>query len=115
MADKKAGGNIFEAVNNFSGLLTFLSVAVAIVFYFTSIQTALVGLESSHVEVKEQHRTQALVIARVENELKDKQRDHVAFGHQMNNVTSSLHSIEKVNMRLEITLNNLNKRLEIMK
>lgn len=101
-----------EKLNAFSGILSMISIIAAILFYFASIQGDVLALREEHKILIKALESQMELTRNITYSLQDKKRDHADLFAKLDNTERCIQNIEKVMMRLEITLNSLDKKLE---
>jgi hypothetical protein len=101
-----------QHLNNYASLLSFVTVLVAAVIYFTGFNTDLTDLKRGQGNIVEAGEKNIKISERIEDSLKEKDRDHIEFSKQMTTSNRIQTDMVRVMDRLEITLNSIDKKLE---
>lgn len=116
MAENKNGRvDLLKTINDFSGSLTWVTIVIAIVLFFSGFKYDVKSLLDAQAEVKEIHKTRSLNIAFIKESLKDKDRDHQEFHKKVDRVEKNQVNLEQVINRLDFTLKVLNDKLDKIK
>lgn len=103
---------IIESVNKFSSLLSFLTVIIAVILFFVRIDSGISNLQASmdsHSTVVEKRGE---MMQEIKESLTDKDRDHEEFNKQMQRLIDIQDKLVPTLVRLQITLDEINKKLE---
>ena len=110
---------MMKGINTYSGVLTFVTFIAAVLFYVFGFQTQLDGLSKDHVtertSQKEYQEQTIAVLTEIRDSLKEKGHDHKIFYDQVKENIVAVNEVSKAMIRISISLENIDKKLERMR
>jgi len=101
---------VIKHVNNFSGIWTLISIIIAVVIFFVRIDTTLGKLDTKSNTITSGMSAQNTALIKISEQLKDKDRDHIEFAKQGEKSIVILDRLSRVMIKLELTLDSMNKK-----
>ncbi len=96
----KKDENLLDAINKNNGLLTLVTLIVALVFMFARVDATLLGIEKMQEDTKVEQKEDKKILLALKESAKDNNREHRDFRRQLKDNNELMRKVVKLLERM---------------